>query len=512
MYDIKISEVIRLLTQALQALGLNRTASVLQNESAVPLEDQSVLDFRRAVLTGDWGLAENVLPSLYPKELQDAQLLLRRQKFVEQIEAHQNVEALKVLQTEVAPLETDQERLHQMARNKPIIQHLLCSLLFCSNEYEIQGRMTWSGSEIRTREQLLGHLAQYIHPTMMLPHNRLFQLLAQALEWQRLQCVYHDGDPVEDDHSLLMDHLCVQDKFPSRTLKILRGHTDEVWYIAFSNDGNYLASVSKDNKCIIWNMEVFRDAIQGDISTDSIFTYCAWSPDDSRLLMCNCDHSLCLWGITAEVGIFTVIKAHTDQVTCCAWWPDSQRFITGACDNKLFCWDVNGNTLSVRKGNRPVDMKITADGTRMVTASFDRHIIIYSLYFYENEHNMVEICRIPEQEAITSLSLSLDGRFAVVNAQTVQEVHLWDLNRQRLMKRYKAHKHNAYVIRSCIGGKDETFIISGSEDNKIYVWNREKQNLLVSLDGHSNTVNCVVWCPTSPSRFASASDDKTIRM
>lgn len=46
------------------------------------------------------------------------------------------------------------------------------------------------------------------------------------------------------------------DCFPSKTIHVLKNHTDEVWYVAFSNDGQYLASVSKDQTCVVWNMTV----------------------------------------------------------------------------------------------------------------------------------------------------------------------------------------------------------------------------------------------------------------
>lgn len=48
----------------------------------------------------------------------------------------------------------------------------------------------------------------------------------------------------------------VRTQFPSTTIKILEGHDDEVWHMAFSNSGQYLASLSRDKTCIIWDMMV----------------------------------------------------------------------------------------------------------------------------------------------------------------------------------------------------------------------------------------------------------------
>jgi len=49
-------------------------------------------------------------------------------------------------------------------------------------------------------------------------------------------------------------------------------------------------------------------------------------------------------------------------------------------------------------------------------------------------------------------------------------------------------------------------------DNKVYVWHVKHEQPLVSLDGHTRTVNCVHWNPQLPDMLASASDDATVRI
>ena len=49
-------------------------------------------------------------------------------------------------------------------------------------------------------------------------------------------------------------------------------------------------------------------------------------------------------------------------------------------------------------------------------------------------------------------------------------------------------------------------------DNKVYVWHVKHEQPLVTLDGHTRTVNCVHWNPRLPDMIASASDDTTIRI
>jgi WD40 repeat protein len=49
-------------------------------------------------------------------------------------------------------------------------------------------------------------------------------------------------------------------------------------------------------------------------------------------------------------------------------------------------------------------------------------------------------------------------------------------------------------------------------DSFIYVWHKQNGQLVERLQGHTGTVNCVTWNPSNPQMFASAGDDRTIRM
>jgi len=93
-----------------------------------------------------------------------------------------------------------------------------------------------------------------------------------------------------------------------------------------------------------------------------------------------------------------------------------------------------------------------------------------------------------------------------------KEIHLWSLTEGRIVSKYSGFKQGLFVIRSCFGGWNERFVVSGGEDAKVYIWHRENGNLIQTLEGHSRPVTVVAWSPTNPNMFASASDDHTIRM
>lgn len=96
------------------------------------------------------------------------------------------------------------------------------------------------------------------------------------------------------------------------------------------------------------------------------------------------------------------------------------------------------------------------------------------------------------------------------------------------------HLHENTVIRSCFGGADETWIVTGDEgeimeppiwtvfyrllirfvvDRSIRVWHRDTGDELEVLEGHkAGGTNAVSWNPQDDSVFASCSDDGTVRI
>jgi len=485
-------DYVRLIMQALQALGYSATAQSLEKEAGIQLQSQDVSLFREAVLSGDWKTADELLHRL---EILDepnmikAKFLLYRQKFLEYLEQSQHVLALECLRTEISVLGEDAAHVHK-----------LTSLIVCRSPQELYEKSDWDGAAGKSRTKLLSELQAYISPSLLIPERRLEVLVEHGLQYQISNCLYHNtgSSPL----SLFSDHTCSRAMIPRYTREVLEQHTDEVWFVAFSHNGKYLASASKDKTVILWNLEQNTTRTLAE-HTDAV-SFVAWSPDDSKILSCGNDNLVKLWN-TATGECERTYNKHVDAVTACAWLPCGRKFVSGGQDKFIHMWDISQpSVLKSWHDIRVHDLALSRDGRRMVAVCTEKLVHVFDLV------EKTEFC-LAETDNLTSLCLSHCGRYLLVNIST-EEVHLWDLNEKAILQYFRGQKQGHYVIRSTFGGSAQAFVLSGSEDSQVYLWHRQTGKLLATLPGHAGTINSVSWHPHDPHTFASASDDNTIRL
>ncbi|XP_006806085.1 WD repeat-containing protein 26 [Neolamprologus brichardi] len=457
-------DVIRLIGQHLNDLGLNQTVDLLMQESGCRLEQPSATKFRNHVIEGEWDKAESDLNELKalmhsPSAIVRMKFLLLQQKYLEYLEDGKVLEALQVLRAELTPLKYNTERIH-----------ILSGYLMCSHAEDLRAKAEWEGKGTASRTKLLDKLQSE-----------------------------------SDSHG----HMSVK-QFPCYTQQILTEHCNEVWFCKFSNDGTKLATGSKDTTVIVWqvDMEIQQLKLMKTLEGHAYgVSYLAWSPDDAYLIACGPDDCSELWLWNVQTGELRtkMSQSHEDSLTSVAWNPDGKRFVTGGQRGQFYQCDLDGNLLDSWEGVRVQCLWCLSDG-RTVLAS-DTHQRIRGYNFEDlTDRNIVQ-----EDHPIMSFTVSKNGRLALLNVAT-QGVHLWDLQDRVLVRKYQGVTQGFYTIHSCFGGHNEDFIASGSEDHKVYIWHRRSELPIAELTGHTRTVNCVSWNPVVPGLLASASDDGTIRI
>ncbi|KAK1326578.1 Protein SPA1-RELATED 3 [Acorus calamus] len=497
--SIKKVEFVRIITKALYTLGYEKSGALLEQESGINLHSSEVNLFRDQILGGKWDESVATLRKIgMPNEyaLKSATFLILEQKFFELLEKNRVMDALSTLRHEITPVCVDAKRLRELSR-----------YIVCSSQY---GNIGFSSKDMVGQNRylnLLEEVQKLLPPTIMIPERRLEHLVEQALSVQRRECVFHNS--LDGSLSLYSDHQCGKDQIPSHTLQVLQAHSDEVWFLKFSNNGKYLASASNDKTAIIWEVSESREVSLKHrlIGHERSILTVAWSPDDSQLLTCGVEEALRRWDVNTGACLQIYTKAGLGIISC-GWFPDGKCILFGLSDKSITMWDLEGKEVECWKGQRTLrisDMAVTNNGKWIMSMCRESAILLL-----DREASVERL--IEEDNTITSFTLSKDSKFLLVNLVN-QEIHLWSIvGDPKVVCKYKGHMRTRFVIRSCFGGYEQSFIASGSEDSQVYLWHRETGELIETLSGHSGAVNSVSWNPVDPHMLASASDDRTIRI
>ncbi|KAJ9176516.1 hypothetical protein P3X46_011822 [Hevea brasiliensis] len=495
---IKRHEFVRVIIQSLHSLGYRKSASFLESESGISYKSVDFKLLESQIPEGNWNICLDTLNGI--KELVDetrasALFLVFKQFMLECMSCGNDSLALTVLRKQVPALLLGRENIRNLAYSLLNLKEKDLSNLDENSIFEL-------------RKRLLADLEKLLPPPSVLPERRLEHLVETAVTAQIDSCMYHNS---QEAVSLYEDHCCTREQIPIETIQILTDHENEVWFVQFSNNGEYLASSSSDCTAIIWKVPedgrlTFKHTLR---SHQNPVSFVAWSPDDGKLLTCGNVEVLKLWDVETGTCKHT-FGDHGFIVSSCAWFPDSKRFVCGSSDpEKGICmWDCDGNEIKAWRGTRMpkvLDLAVTPDGEHLISVFSDKDIRIFNLVTSAERV-------ISEEHPITSLSVSTDGKFFIVNLNS-EEIHMWDVaGKWKKALTYMGHKQRKYVIRSCFGGLNNSFIASGSESSQVYIWNWRNPKPIEVLSGHLMTVNCVSWNPRRHQMLASASDDHTIRI
>eukprot|EP00834_Sanchytrium_tribonematis_P000104 NODE_3_length_80033_cov_0.932970.p20 type:complete len:351 gc:universal NODE_3_length_80033_cov_0.932970:27666-26614(-) len=272
---IDSKELTRLLCLQLQKMGYISTAKLLQSESGVLMESKEVSKLRNGIIEGDWSSVYNTIDDLKLENGLELKILIHRQELLEQILSGNRLYALQYLRK--ISFSIGEKYTQQFTR-----------LIMCSNNELYQCYESISN----TRCKIMQNLEEHLPCNLVIPQNRLENLLQQSFELQKQNCTYHSDNC---QFSLFQDHKCSSEFFPRKVSLQIQGHDSEVWALAWGNKTHYFASGGKDAKIKVWDLAGNCLAVFDD--HEESITKIKFSPEDKYLLSGSTDATVKLWDI-----------------------------------------------------------------------------------------------------------------------------------------------------------------------------------------------------------------------
>jgi WD40 repeat protein/energy-coupling factor transporter ATP-binding protein EcfA2 len=289
----------------------------------------------------------------------------------------------------------------------------------------------------------------------------------------------------------------------SRLVQNVRGHTDWLSGVAFSNDASSLATSSFDGTARIW------DSATGDESVtltghDGAVLSVAFNHDGTRAATGSDDQTAKIWD-AATGDLLVTLPGHEGAVLGVAFSPDGTRIATAGEDQTVGIWDAEtGQELFTFRDHLGAvwGVAFNDDGTRVASASEDETAMVWDT---ETGGNVVTL--IGHDGAVNGVDFSPDGS-VVVTAGADATARTWD---SETGERYLFLDDHDSPVTAVSFNHDGTRIATASEDELVKIWDGNTGEDLFVLAGHTLAVWDVEFSHDG-TKIATASSDETAKV
>jgi tetratricopeptide (TPR) repeat protein len=303
----------------------------------------------------------------------------------------------------------------------------------------------------------------------------------------------------------------------------LTGHTARIGSLAFSPDGQTLAS----GGCGKTDKEKSWDCLQGEIKlwdiatgqplggsltghTDHVLSV-AFSPDGQTLASGSLDSTVMLWDVATGQPLGDPLTGHTDRVLSVAFSPDGQTLLSGNGDGTFRQWDVATRQPRGELSGGELDHAMSS-----VAFSPDRTMVAFGY------------CSIYHEVYCAEGAVSLwDVETGHPIGDPPRVIIIRDMHELRQVVEETGHpigdplRGHTSPVESIAFSPDGTTLVSvacgkggemGCNEGEIMLWDVETMLPIGDpLRGHTSYINSVAFSPDGQT-VATGSSDQTIRL
>ena len=240
----------------------------------------------------------------------------------------------------------------------------------------------------------------------------------------------------------------------------------------------------------------------------------AWSHDGNLLASASDDTTIGIWGIDGNLR--RSLKGHTFKVVCVDWAPDSKHLVSGADDGAIMVWDTQ-EIAQPRKLTRfektSVETGIGRELASIMTIAWSPHGRYIasgasdgSVLLWDSETNEVPRTIEARADIINRLAWSPDGK--ILALATATGARLWN---QEIARPRFASSAYASEMTAVTWSRDGQVIAFGSSDSTIRIWDSKTGREINVIEGHAGAITDVDFSADGK-MLASRAKDNFIRL
>ncbi|XP_076245673.1 notchless protein homolog 1 isoform X1 [Calliopsis andreniformis] len=279
----------------------------------------------------------------------------------------------------------------------------------------------------------------------------------------------------------------------------LEGHKEAVISVAFSPDGQSLASGSGDTTVRFW--DIYTQTPYFTCEGHRHWVLCiAWSPCGRKLVSACKNGTILLWDPKTGKQMGRAMSGHKMWITSLCWEPfhknpECHFIVSSSKDCDLRIWDVvRAQTVRILSGHTKSVTCVKWGGNGLIySASQDRTIKVWRA-----EDGI--LCR------------TLEGHAHWVNTLALNVDYVLRTGPFHLGKNANENQNSVEQARKQYESVGEEILVSGSDDFTLFLWKPEREKKSIArMTGHQQLINDVKFSPNGRI-IASASFDKSIKL
>uniref|UniRef100_A0A182QCD0 WD repeat-containing protein 55 homolog n=1 Tax=Anopheles farauti TaxID=69004 RepID=A0A182QCD0_9DIPT len=325
------------------------------------------------------------------------------------------------------------------------------------------------------------------------------------------------------------------------------------------NQQHILAIANEDGKVALQDTNLSNCEPGGERALEGVQCHynavfdIAWMPNEMKLVTASGDHMAKLWTLAEADTLCTqMFRGHYRSVKTVAFRPDDAAvFATGGRDGAILIWDTRaqfstsvviqadnciysghaggpGTPSSHRKRSRQTP-KIPVQGcsssitglvfregnTLISCGAGDGMVKVWDTRRHYTNHQRDPMPKHTFSYAgsstlmgFTNLALDEARNRLYVNCMD-SHIYCYNISSYdgKPLQRYRGFNNGTFYVKAALSA-DGQYLISGSSDERCYIWNVDNPDPLVKLSGHSAEVTSVAWMQSDREvRIVTCSDD-----